>query len=527
MDLRSYQSDCIRAVRDGWAEFNAQLAVLPTGAGKTIIGANICKGFVDAGDRVLFLAHREELLTQTIDKFRKATGLWAGLEKAEFRAGFHQSAVVASVQTMLARGERWPANHFGLVIVDEAHHVLADSYQRVLGRFLPKNGGRAKVLGITATPDRNDKKNLGRFFQNIAYEVSLFDLIKQGYLSRIVVKTLPLKIDLRGVHQAAGDYDPNELSDVLAPWLLRIALKIAEHAKGRRTLAFLPLINTSRAFAELCCKAGLRAAHVDGNSPDRVEIRERFAAGEYDLVSNAMLWTEGFDDPGISCIVNLRPTRSRPLYSQIVGRGTRTAPGKRNLLLLDFLYMSERHNLIRPAHLVAGNEELAGAITELLEADAEKDRAYGEGELDLDGIVSEAQAKREAKLKKELEAKSKREALEADVMDFCLTMHALEVAEWEDEVAWHKKPASVKQLALIANAGMDTGGVRSCGHASKIIDIIQTRRNLRLATWKQVKLCRRLGHTEPDKLTFGEASDYISGRIGHRSSTKGWEAEAV
>lgn len=522
MDLRPYQRDCIDRTREGWGEYQKQLDVLPTGAGKTIIAAHITKHAIDNGERVLFLAHREELLTQTIDKFRKAAGLWADLEKAEYRASRHVPCVVGSVQTFLARGSRWPADHFKLVIVDEAHHVLADSYQSVLA---PMVAAGAKVLGITATSDRADRRNLGQFFQNIPFEISLFDLIKQGYLSRIMVKTLPLKIDLRGVKQSAGDYDANQLGDVLAPWLMRISQEIAEHAGKRRVLAFLPLINTCKAFVELCRAAGLSAEHIDGTSEDRREKLERFAAGEFQLLSNAMLLTEGFDDPGIGCIVNLRPTRSRPLYSQIVGRGTRIAPGKENLLLLDFLYMSERHNLIRPAHLVASSQDLAAEITELAEQDAEKEHGYGEGELDLDGLVSEAQAKREDKLKRELEAKTKREAQSADVMDFCLTVHAADAAEWEDEVEWHSRPPSDKQLGLIAGAGLDTKGVKSRGHASKLIDIIQTRRSLKLATWKQVKLCRRLGHAAPEHLTFEDASAFITKRIGNKK--RGWTAPGV
>lgn len=514
MQLRPYQLQTCDSVRSGWSEFSKQLVVLPTGGGKTIVAANISKEFVDHGERVLFLAHREELLTQTIDKFRRAVDLWADLEKAEYRASRHAQVVVGSVQTFLARGSRWPIDHFGLVIVDEAHHVPAESYQRVLRQF----DGHAKVLGITATPDRADKKEMGAYFQNIAIEISLFELIKQGYLSRIHVKALPLKIDLAGVKSTAGDYDAKDLGEALGPYLSAVAASIGQHAAGRRVLAFLPLIATSQRFVKECTDAGLCAAHVDGNSPDRKEILSRFAAGEFQLLSNAMLLTEGFDDPGIDCIVNLRPTRSRPLYSQIVGRGTRIAPGKENLLLLDFLWQHERHNLIRPAHLVAASQELADEMTDLLESET-----GGQGELELEELAGEASRKREEKLRRELEEKAKRKAFEGDAIEFCLSVGALAAADWEDVVEWHSRPVSEGQARLLVGAGIAVETIKSRGHASAVIEVIQSRRTLGLATAKQVKFCKRLGHASAHTLTKEQASEFIDSRIGKRRK---WEAAA-
>jgi superfamily II DNA or RNA helicase len=503
--LRPYQVNACDSVRNGWAEWLKQLLVLPTGAGKTIVAAKIAKEFVDAGLRVLFIAHREELLSQTLDKFSRAAGIFAQLEKAEHRASLSCPVVVASIQTLMSRGERFPADHFALIIVDEAHHILAESYLAVLRRF------SAKVLGITATSDRGDKKNLGAFFQNIACEVTLFDLINQGYLSRIHVKSLPLKIDLSEVKSVAGDYDANGVGNALEPYLGAIAQALKQEAGSRRILAFLPLIATSQAFVRRCADVSLRARHIDGNSPDRKEILQAFANDEFDLLSNAMLLTEGFDDPGIDCIVNLRPTRSRSLYSQIVGRGTRVAPMKENLLLLDFLWQHEKHNLIRPAHLVAPSEEIAEEMTLFL-----SDKAGGQEELDLEDLSATVREAREKKLREELEAKAKRQATSVDAMDFCLSVGSLAAAEWTDTMEWHARPPSERQIALIKGAGIDPTSIRSRGHASAVIDLIQSRRTLGLASAKQVRFLRRLGHAAPESATKEDAGRFIAARTGSR-----------
>ena len=403
MLLRPYQSDCIEKINSGWNDFSKQLAVLPTGAGKTILFSHLAA--MNPG-RSLILAHREELCDQAIKKLHAATGIGAEKEKAEARASKNAKVVVGSIQTLCGKSrlQDWPADHFSLVIVDEAHHAVSTSYQGILKHF----DGHAKVLGVTATPDRNDKKNLGSYFQSVAYEISLFDLINANYLSRIQVKSIPLAIDLNNVRSTMGDLNETDLGEALEPYLGEIAKSIAEHAAFRRVLAFLPLRATSRKFVAACEDAGLSAMHVDGESEDRAEILERFSRREFDVLSNAMLLTEGYDDPGIDCVVVLRPTRSRPLHCQMVGRGTRISPHKQNLLLLDFLWAHERHSLCRPAHLIASTDEEADAITELAQERSDA-KAYGD-ELDLGALAGDAVAKREEALRKRLAEAAKKKA---------------------------------------------------------------------------------------------------------------------
>jgi superfamily II DNA or RNA helicase len=475
MNPRPYQSDCVNAINSAFKEVTKTLAVVPTGGGKTCIFSWLAAA--NSG-KTLILAHREELIDQAIKKLHAATGIKAEKEKAEAKASLDSQVVVGSIQTLTgdARLERWPANHFSLVIVDEAHHAVSGSYQKILKHF----DGTAKVLGVTATPDRNDKKNLGSYFQSVAYEISLFDLINANYLSRIQVKSIPLAIDLNSVRSTMGDLNETDLGEALEPYLGEIAKSIAEHAAFRRVLAFLPLRATSRKFVAACEDAGLSAMHVDGESEDRAEILERFSRREFDVLSNAMLLTEGYDDPGIDCVVVLRPTRSRPLHCQMVGRGTRISPHKQNLLLLDFLWAHERHSLCRPAHLIASTDEEADAITELAQERSDA-KAYGD-ELDLGALAGDAVAKREEALRKRLAEAAKKKAKFISAEEFAMKHDSFETAEFEPTMEWEMRPPTDKQLIYIKRAGIDPASVRGSVHASKLLSLHFRDQGVKLAS---------------------------------------------
>lgn len=502
-NLRPYQAACVESVLTKFRERGKLLAVLPTAAGKTVIFSHTAERF--APGRTLILAHREELLTQAADKLSRATGIVAETECGDAYASLTAPVVVASVQTLMREKRllRWPRDHFNLVVVDEAHHALADSYQRVLHHF----DGHAKVLGVTATPDRGDKRNLGTYFEDIAFEVGLHELITQGYLARIVVRTMPVEIDLASVRTLAGDYSDADLGDAIEPALREIVAAVREAAGARKTLVFLPLIRTSRRFVALCEEAGLTAAHIDGQSEDRADILARFAAGEFQILSNSMLLTEGFDEPSVACVVCLRPTKVRALYAQIVGRGTRLYPGKENLLVLDFLWMTGRHSLVRPAHLIASTPEIAEAMIA-------KAAAAGDAEHDILADAIDAKAQREAALAAELAAHGKRASRQLDPVEFALSLHELDLAEYEPTMPWHSQPASAKQLALVERSGLDRHAIRDKGHAAAMIDRILARRNLGLATPKQVACLRRNGHPRPDLVTFDEAGAWMTARFG-------------
>jgi superfamily II DNA or RNA helicase len=184
--LRPYQCEAVEAAIRGFNEFRRQLIVCPTGSGKTLLFAKIAEHYQPG--RSLVIAHREELLEQARDKILRATGIVGGIEAGERTASLDAPVVVASVQTLMRepRRRRFAPDHFALIVVDEAHHALGESYQRVLGYFED-----AWVLGVTATSDRGDKRLLSDFFENVAHETTLVDLIRDGYLCRVRVKTIP------------------------------------------------------------------------------------------------------------------------------------------------------------------------------------------------------------------------------------------------------------------------------------------------------------------------------------------------
>ena len=313
MDLRPYQKQAKDAIQKEWQKgIQKTLLVLPTGTGKTIVFSKLTEDCVRSGERVLILAHRGELLDQAADKLSQATGLGCAVEKAEDTClGSWYRVVVGSVQSLMRerRLSRFPVDFFNTIIVDEAHHCISDSYQRVLNYF-----DQAKVLGVTATPDRGDMRNLGQYFESLAYEYTLPKAIKEGYLCPIKAQTIPLKLDLTGVSQQAGDFKAADLGTALDPYLYQIADEMAKYCMNRKTVVFLPLIKTSQKFRDILVSKGFAAAEVNGDSDDRAQVLKDFDAGRYNVLCNSMLLTEGWDCPSVNCIVVLRPTKIRSLY---------------------------------------------------------------------------------------------------------------------------------------------------------------------------------------------------------------------
>lgn len=391
MELRPYQREAIEAIQEEWNRgVRTTLLVLPTGCGKTIVFCKLAQGLVRHGERVLILAHRGELLDQAADKMKKATGLGCAVEKAEQTCiGSWFRVVVGSVQTLMGpkRLQQFAPDYFDTIIVDEAHHAISKSYQTVLQHF-----SGANVLGVTATPDRGDMKDLGTFFESLAYEYTLPQAIRSGYLCPIKALTIPLKLDISSVSISSGDFKAGDIGTALDPYLEQIATEMTMYCSGRKTVVFLPLIKTSQKFRDILIEHGFRAAEVNGESDDRAQILEAFDRGEYDVLCNSMLLTEGWDCPTVDCIVVLRPTKIRALYCQMVGRGTRLAEGKTHLLLLDFLWMTTRHDLCRPAALIAEDEEVGQQMTKNLE-----DKAGEEWDI----VAAEEQAEQDTVRKRE------------------------------------------------------------------------------------------------------------------------------
>lgn len=453
MELRPYQQEAKDAIFDQWASgVNKTLLVLPTGCGKTIVFAKVTEDCVRNGDRVLILAHRGELLEQAADKILQTTGLNCAVEKAEQSClGSWFRITVGSVQSLMreTRLARFPEDHFDVIIIDEAHHSISDSYQRVLQHF-PK----AKVLGVTATPDRGDMKNLGQVFESLAYEYTLPKAIKEGYLSPIKAVTIPLRVDLTGVGLQSGDFKAGDLGTALDPYLEQIAAEMGRYCMDKKTVVFLPLVKTSQKFRDILAGHGFRAAEVNGESQDRAEILRDFVAGKYNVLCNSMLLTEGWDCPDVDCIVVLRPTKVRSLYCQMVGRGTRLAPGKDHLLLLDFLWHTERHELCHPAHLICENEEVAQKMTENLEKDAGCPIDIEEAEKTASEDVV---AQREEALAQKLAEMKRRKRKLVDPLQFEMSIQAEDLSGYVPAFSWEMAPPSEKQKKNTGKTGDPAG----------------------------------------------------------------------
>lgn len=518
VSLRPYQQESVTAVQHEWDSGHRKtLLVLPTGCGKTVVFCKISEEEVAKGRRVLILAHREELLSQAADKMEKVTGLGCAREKAgDSCLGSWFRIVVGSVQT-LQREKRlaaFPQDYFDTIIIDEAHHALAAGYQQVLQYFCTAN-----VLGVTATPDRCDKRDLGKYFDSLAYEYTLPQAIREGYLVPIKALTFPLRLDLSGVRMTNGDYNAGDVGNALDPYLHQIAQTIAEQCAEKKTVVFLPLVATAQKLQQLLIEEGMTAAEVNGESEDRQEVLRDFDNGRYQVLCNAMLLTEGWDCPTVDCVIVLRPTKSRALYCQMVGRGTRLSPGKDHLLLLDFLWMTEKHQLCRPAHLLAKSDEVAQAMTKRLEDAAMQG---DQTEMDLSELEtvgeSDVVKQREEALAKALEEMKHRKRALVDPLQFEMSIQAEDLSGYVPTFGWECEKPTKGQLEQLEHFGIFPDDVDSAGKASKMLERLRMRRSAGLTTPKQIRFLESRGFQHVGTWAFEAANKMIT-----RISANGWK----
>lgn len=512
MELRPYQETARQKVQEEWEEGKKRtLLVLPTGTGKTIVFSKIIEDRVKKGERVLVIAHRGELLEQASDKLYKSTGLKTATEKAEQTSlGSFYRVVVGSVQTLQRekRLNQFPPEYFDTIVIDEAHHAISDGYQRVLQHFESAN-----VLGVTATPDRGDMRNLGSYFESLAYEYSLPEAIKSGYLSPIKALTIPLKLDLSNVKQQAGDFSTKDLGTALDPYLEQIAEEMKKQCFDRKTVVFLPLVKTSQKFRDILNQHGFKAAEVNGESGDREQVLKDYEEGKYNVLCNSMLLTEGWDCPSVDCVIVLRPTKVRALYSQMVGRGTRLAPGKKELLLLDFLWHTERHELCHPANLIATDEAVAKKMTENIE----------ELGAPIDLEQAEQQAKedvaleREESLAKQLSEMKRRKRKLVDPLQFEMSIQASDLTDYVPSFGWQMSPPTDKQVKALEKWGIFPDEIKNAGKAEMLINRLVKRRDAGLSTPKQIRFLENRGFQHVGTWQFEAATKLIN-----RIAANGW-----
>lgn len=363
---RPYQRDAIEAITRGWqGPTNRLAAVLPTGAGKTVIFANlISETLPRLPGRALVIAHREELIVQAAEKIRTVCpDLRVGIVKAERDEHQDVDVIVASVQTLAVQRRRAALRNIGMVIVDECHHAAAPSYMEVLDHFGAWRG--VPVVGFTATLTRMDG-GLSEVWQDVVITVDILDMISDGFLCDVRGKRVQVEgLNLDEVKTRNGDLVEGQLGQALddSGALDVIAQAYTEHAADRPGVVFTPTVATAQSMADALAARGVVAAPVWGDMAreDRQSTLKRYAAGDVQVLTNCMVLTEGFDAPHTSCAVIARPTKSPGLYVQMAGRALRPAPGKTDALVLDIAGASTRHKL---ASLVDLTAREAGALEE-------------------------------------------------------------------------------------------------------------------------------------------------------------------
>ena len=344
--LRPYQQTCVERVLGAyqWQPIGGKaLLVLPTGGGKTIVFTEIARRL---GLTTLIIAHRQELLQQAADKFHLVDPTAIIGQVGAGRHEYGAPVTVASVQTISRPNHLKALKRFGykLVIIDECHHSAASGYQAVLDA-LPD----AFVLGVTATPDRLDKQNIESVFGEPVFTASIIDMVEQGYLCDLRAIAIRTTTSLDDVHTQAGDFKADELEEIIdtSERNERVVSGYLTHCKGRQALCFAVTVAHAQHLADTFNTMGVSAAVVSGETPpeERKRILHDYERGALEVVCNCGVLTEGYDAPQTSCVIMARPTKSRALYVQSVGRGTRLAPGKTDCIILDVTDNCLKHRL--------------------------------------------------------------------------------------------------------------------------------------------------------------------------------------
>lgn len=532
-ELRPYQTEAVEAIRRELSEHRATLALLATGLGKTQIACEIIRTHPG---RACFLAHRNELITQAANRLEQFTGEPPAIEKAQDRASRYDTRhVVASVQTLSQRKrlEGWPRDAFDLLVVDEVHHAVADTYRRVMDWF-----EGAKVLGLTATPDRADKEALGQVVDSVAYRYEITDAIGDGWLCPVRIKAIGVdSVDFSQIHTLAGDFNQAELDALMAREenLHAVAKPTVELSGDRQTIVFTTSVANAHRLAEIINRysGGESARAVDGKTPaqERNEIMGDFAAGEFQYLVNVGIATEGYDCPPVACIVMGRPTKSRALYVQMMGRGTRggvnwPVPGKSDLLVLDFKGNSGRHDVVSGVDVLGGNL-----------SDGQIEAAKAEVEASEDGITVEeavelARQRYNDKREREIiEADERRKVTaEVDYREIDPQDRAYGLLGIERDRVYERfgfDPATPKQIAALRKmlgkyADQELPKALSKSEATAMIKRLISRRELGLCTYSQMRLLQKRGVEDAKVVTFESARRVIDALAGNRWRWASW-----
>ncbi len=552
---RPYQKEAVEAVLEARSRgVTRQLISLPTGSGKTVVFSMLTK---ELSKKTLVIAHREELLEQAWKKMHMVyPEARLGLVRGK-RNEIEADVVLTSVQTAFQpkRLEMLRRSGFKLMIVDEAHHASAASYRKVIGGLGFSSGDPSQLLvGVTATAFRGDRKSLGDVFEEIAFERTIMAMIRGGYLCDAVGKSVETEIDLSDVRTAAGDFQVNELAfKINVPERNDLVAKgYLEHCEGRKAVVFCADVQHAKDMAEAFGSHGIPVATIWGNmaSEDRKQTLQDFSRGRYQVLTNCAVLTEGFDDPSIAAVMLARPTKSPGLYTQMVGRGLRTYPGKRDCLVIDFGDNMGRHKLCTLATLVgsemkvregeslskaverterekeeAGNVRILGHSTEIVELFERSRFVWTQAKehfaLTIDGgqriwLKCVAQDAYEVVIYagRELVETLSGEPLPLGYSQGMAEDHVrLKGSRMASRSAqWRQKPASTKQKNYMTKLGISFGEHVTAGEASELIDrkeATKTVMALEPATANQLKYLRWKKIPIPEGCSKKQASQLI------------------
>lgn len=518
--LRWYQRDACESILRGFDEHRSQLAVLATGLGKTQLFCALARQWKG---RVLILAHRDELVEQARARLEQMTGEVVDVEQAGRRAATYTRLVVASVDTIKqpARLERFPQDHFGLVIADEVHHYTSVTYRRPIDYFTG-----AKVLGVTATPDRSDEKALGKLLDNVAYCFDISQGIEQGYLVPLRGTQVELgEIELDGVDTVAGDFAKGQLDEVMLRAVEGIAKKTLELEPNRQAVCFFPGVKSAEYAAErFNAMKSFSAGFISGETlpHDRKRIVAEFREGNLQFLCNCMVATEGFDAPAASCIVQARPTKSRGLYAQMIGRGTRVLGGlvesipgregaeerraliansrKPDCMILDFVGNATKHALVTPEDLLGG--DYSDDEVELAKKKAKQDKGANPQQM-------LAEARKE--LQRIAAAISSRVKAQARSFNPFAVLELDITSTTRDDMRWGRQPPTERQLEALAKMKLPKEALANMSkrQASKLLEERSRRHEAGLATYAQMGHLAKYGITKRD-ITFAQAGQALA-----------------
>ena len=535
MVLRPYQSAASDAIFTEWQERDSTLVVMPTGGGKTVLFADVIRRVFPR--RALVLAHREELIFQARDKIQRVTGLRADVEMGDYRAegGLFGAArvVVSTIQTQRSGGDgggrmaKFDPQRFGVLIIDEAHHATSPSYRRVIDYY--RTNPALKVLGVTATPDRADEEALGQVFQSVAFDYEVLDAIHDGWLVPIEQQMVHVEgLDYSSIRTTAGDLNGGDLAAVLEAEknLQQMAAASLAIIGQRRALVFTASVKAAEMTAEIFNRHRANmASWVCGKTEkeERRSVLAAFAAGKVQVVCNCGVLTEGFDDPGVEVVIMGRPTKSRSLYSQMVGRSTRPLPGvvdgpetaearraaiaasaKPSCLVVDFVGNAGKHKLVTSADILGG--KVSDEAVELALGKAKQAGKAVNMTKALDEAEEEVKQQREqarlaeAARRAQLVATARFTTQRVDPFDV-LALEPGKARGWDNG-----RQLTEKQRSLLAKQGINPDGI-SFSEGKQLIAEIFRRWDGKLCSFKQAKVLRKYGC--PTNVSFAEASAII------------------